>query len=105
MSFQVKKRAQAVALGLVIFASPAFACDKPASADRVSKVVAAGEIQRPTRVSQGFAVEVSEKFWASVDAQAKETLAADVTCAIGTDIVSFTKDRSVLQTFRNGKPL
>jgi hypothetical protein len=105
MLLQILKRAQATALGLAIFATQALACDKPASTDRISKVVAKGDIQRPTRVSEGFAVEVTEKFWTTVDPKEKEALAADVTCAIGTDIVSFTKDRSVLQTFRNGKPL
>lgn len=105
MSLQVFKRAQAFALGLALFASPALACDKPASNDRISKVVAKGEIQRPTRVSEGFAVEVSEKFWSAADAKQKEELASDVSCAIGAEVVSFTKDRSVLQSFRNGKPL
>lgn len=104
MSLQVLKRAQAVALGLAISASPVFACDKAVSSDRISKVVAKGDAQRPTRVSEGFALEVTEKYWSSVDAKQKEELAADVACAVGTETVSFTKDRSVLQTFRNGKP-
>lgn len=90
-------------LGLIVFASPALACDKPASSDRIARIVAKGEIQRPTRVSEGFAVEVSEKFWAGADAKQKQELAADVTCAIGAETVSFTRDRSVLQTYRNGK--
>lgn len=101
MPFQVLKRAQAVALGLAIFASPALACDKPAANDRIMQFVAKGEIQRPTRVSEGFAVEVTEKFWSAADAKQKETLAIDVACSVGTDTVSFTKDRSVLQTFQN----
>lgn len=103
MSFKVLMRAQAVALGLAVVVSPATACDKPVSSDRISKVVAKGDIQRPTRVSEGFAVEVTEKFWTSADAKQKEEIAADVSCSIGTDVVSFTRDRSVLQTFRNGK--
>jgi hypothetical protein len=97
------KRVPAVLLGLALLSSPALACDKAASNDRISKVVAKGDAQRPTRVSEGFAFEVTEKFWASVDAKQKQELAADVSCAVGTDTVSFTKDRSVLQTFRNGK--
>lgn len=105
MSLQVLKRAQAIALGLAIFATPAFACDKPAANDRLMKFVAKGDIQRPTRVSEGFAVEVTEKFWAAAEVSQKEAIATDVTCSIGSEIVSFTKDRSVLQTFRNGKPL
>jgi hypothetical protein len=105
MSFQILKRAQAVALGLVVFTSPTFACDKPASTDRISKVVAKGDMQRPTRVSEGFAAEVTEKFWTGADDKQKDALAADISCAIGADVVSFTKDRSVLKTYRSGKPL
>jgi hypothetical protein len=101
MSLQIMKRAQAIALGLAIFATPAIACDKPAANDRLMKFVATGDIQRPTRVSEGFAVEVTEKFWAAADAKQKEALAGDVACSVGTDTVSFTKDRSVLQTFQN----
>ena len=104
MTLQILKRAQAVALGLAIFASPALACDKPASTDRISKVVAKGDIQRPTRISEGFAVEVTEKFWASADAKQKQEIVADVACAVDASIISFTKDRSVLQTYRDGKP-
>ncbi len=99
----ILKRAQAIALGLAVFAAPALACDKPAAADRISKVVAKGEIQRPTRVSQGFAVEVTEKFWAAADDRQKTELAADVACAIGTDTVSFARDRKFLGVYRNGK--
>ena len=97
------KRAQAIALGLVMLASPALACDKPAANDRISKIVAKGEIQRPTRVSQGFAVEVTEKFWAGADEKQKTELAADVACAIGADIVSFARDRKFLGVYRDGK--
>lgn len=104
MPFQVLKRAQAIALGLAVLASPALACDKPASADRISKVVAKGDIQRPTRISEGFAVEVTEKFWTSADAKQKQEIVADVACSVGANTISFTKDRSVLQTFRDGKP-
>lgn len=104
MTLQILKRAQAVALGLAIFASPALACDKPASTDRISKVVAKGDIQRPTRISEGFAVEVTEKFWASADTKQKQEIVADVACAVGASTISFTKDRSVLQTYRDGKP-
>ncbi len=103
MPFEILKRAQAIALGLACFASPAFACDKPASNDRISKFVAKGEIQRPTRVSEGFAVEVTEKFWASADEKLKVELASDVACAIGTDTVSFARDRTFLGVYRNGK--
>lgn len=103
MSFQAMKRAQAIALGLVIFASPAFACDKSASNDRIAKVVAKGDIQRPTRISEGFAVEVTEKFWTSADAKQKQEIVADVSCSVGANTISFTKDRSVLQTYRDGK--
>ncbi len=105
MSFSMLKRAQAVTLGLAVFASPALACDKPASSDRISKIVAKGDMQRPTRVSEGFAVEVTEKFWAGADAKQKQEIAADVSCSIGAEVVTFTRDRSVLQSFRNGKPL
>lgn len=104
MSLKVQKRAQAIALGLALIASPALACDKPASNDRISKVIAKGDAQRPTRVSEGFAIEVTEKFWASADTKQKQELADDVACAVSSDTVSFTKDRSVLQTYRNGKP-
>lgn len=103
MSPKVMKRAQAIALGLAIFASPALACDKPASADRISKFVGTGDIQRPTRVSQGFAVEVTEKFWASANDKQKTELAADVACSIGTDTVSFARDRKFLGIYRDGK--
>lgn len=103
MSLKAVKRAQALALGLAIFASPALACDKPASADRISKIVATGDIQRPTRVSQGFAVEVTEKFWAAANDKQKTELAADVACSIGTDTVSFARDRKFLGIYRNGK--
>lgn len=104
MTLQILNRAQAVALGLAIFASPALACDKPASTDRISKVVAKGDIQRPTRISEGFAVEVTEKFWTSADAKQKQEIVADVACAVDAKTISFTKDRSVLQTYRDGKP-
>ena len=104
MTLQILKRAQAVALGLAIFASPALACDKPASTDRISKVVAKGDIQRPTRISEGFAVEVTEKFWTSADAKQKQEIVADAACAVDASTISFTKDRSVLQTYRDGKP-
>lgn len=97
------KRAQAAALGLAIFAAPALACDKTASADRISKIVARGEIQRPTRVSQGFAVEVTEKFWAGADDKLKTEIATDVACSIGTDTVSFARDRKFLGIYRDGK--
>jgi hypothetical protein len=97
------KRVQAAALGLAAFTAPALACDKPAANERIMQFVAKGEIQRPTRVSEGFAVEVAEKFWAAADAKQKEALAGDVACSVGTNTVSFTKDRSVLQTFQNKK--
>ena len=97
------KRASAVVLGLALFSSPALSCDKPASAERIARVVAKGDIQRPTRVSEGFAVEVSEKFWSGADAKQKQELAADIACSIGAETVSFTRDRSVLQTYRGGK--
>jgi hypothetical protein len=103
MLLPVLKRAQAVALGLAMFAAPALACDKAASSDRISKVVATGGMQRPTRVSEGFAAEVTEKFWSAADTRQKQELATDISCAVGADTVSFTKDRSVLQTYRNGK--
>jgi hypothetical protein len=103
MSSKVLMRAQAVALGLALFVSPSTACDKAASNDRISKVVAKGDAQRPTRVSEGFAVEVTEKYWASADSKQKQELADDVACSVGSNTVSFTKDRSVLQTFRGGK--
>ena len=103
MAFNILLRTQAIALGFLLLISPALACDKAVSNDRISKVVATGDVARPTRVSEGFAVEVNEKFWASADAKQKEEIVADVSCVIGTDIVSFTRDRSVLQTFRNGK--
>lgn len=104
MPCNILKRAQAIALGLAVFVSPVLACDKPASNDRISKVVAKGDAQRPTRVSEGFAIEVTEKFWSRADAKQKQELAADVACAVGAETVSFTRDRSVLQTYRNGKP-
>jgi hypothetical protein len=104
MSLQILKRAQAIALGLAVFASPALACDKAVSNDRISKVVAKGDVARPTRVSDGFAIEVTEKFWSAADAKQKQELAADVACSVGSNTVSFTKDRSILQTFRDGKP-
>jgi hypothetical protein len=104
MNSMLMKRAAAIALGLAIFSAPALACDKAASSDRISKVVAKGDAQRPTRVSEGFALEVTEKYWASADAKQKQELASDVACSVGSDVVSFTKDRSVLQTYRNGKP-
>jgi hypothetical protein len=103
MHSKFSKRAQAIALGLVVFATPAFACDKPASADRISKSVAKGDIQRPTRVSEGFAVEVTEKFWAGADDKQKTEIASDVACSIGTDTVSFARDRKFLGIYRNGK--
>ena len=101
MSFKVLMRAQAIALGFAVFSSPALACDKPVANERIMQFVAKGDIQRPTRVSEGFAIEVTEKFWAAADAKQKEALAGDVACSVGTDTVSFTKDRSVLQTFQN----
>ena len=101
MSLQVLKRAQAIALGFAVFSAPALACDKPVANERIMQFVAKGDIQRPTRVSEGFAIEVTEKFWAAADAKQKEALAGDVACSVGTDTVSFTKDRSVLQTFQN----
>lgn len=104
MPLKFPVRAQALLLGLVVFATPAFACDKTASNDRISKVVATGGMQRPTRVSEGFAAEVTEKFWSAADAKQKQDLATDIACAVGSETVSFTKDRSVLQTYRNGKP-
>lgn len=104
MSLQILKRAQAIALGLAVFASPALACDKAISNDRIAKVVAKGDVARPTRVSDGFAIEVTEKFWSAADAKQKQELAADVACSVGSNTVSFTKDRSILQTFRDGKP-
>lgn len=103
MNVRKLKQAYAVVLGLAVFASPAVACDKNASNDRISKVVASGEMQRPTRVSEGFAAEVTEKFWSAADAKRKEELAADIACSVGANTVSFTKDRSVLQTYRDGK--
>jgi hypothetical protein len=107
MSFKSSERAQAIALslglGLVVFVAPAFACDKPASTDRISKIVAKGDIQRPTRVSEGFAVEVTEKFWAGADDKLKTEIATDVACSIGTDTVSFARDRKFLGIYRNGK--
>jgi hypothetical protein len=103
MVIRISKRALAVALGLAVFAVPALACDKAASSDRISKVVATGGMQRPTRVSEGFAAEVTEKFWSAADTKQKQELATDISCAVGTDTISFTKDRSVLQTYRNGK--
>lgn len=107
MSFEMLKRARpiafAVALGLAVLSSPAIACDKAASADRISKIVAKGEIQRPTRVSQGFAIEVTEKFWAAADDKMKTEIAADAACAIGTDMVSFARDRKFLGIYRGGK--
>jgi len=109
MSFEMLKRARPIAfaagLGLAAFAhsSPALACDKAASADRISKIVAKGEIQRPTRVSQGFAIEVTEKFWAGADEKMKADIAADAACAIGTDTVSFARDRKFLGIYRGGK--
>lgn len=103
MKSNFMKQVSAIALGLALLTSPALACDKAASNDRISKVVAKGDAQRPTRVSEGFALEVTEKFWSSVDAKQKDELAADVACSVGTETVSFTKDRSVLQTYRNGK--
>jgi hypothetical protein len=103
MKSNCMNQASAIALGLVLLSSPAFACDKAASNDRISKVVAKGDAQRPTRVSEGFALEVTEKFWAAADTKQKQELAADVACSVGTETVSFTKDRSVLQTYRNGK--
>lgn len=103
MNFPTWQRALFLALGLALFASPVMACDKNASNDRISKVVATGEMQRPTRVSEGFAAEVTEKFWSSADAKRKEELAADIACSVGANTVSFTKDRSVLQTYRDGK--
>ncbi len=107
MPFEVLKRAQAIAvaitLGFVVFSTPALACDKTASADRISKFVAKGEIQRPTRVSQGFAIEVTEKFWTSADEKLKTDIAADVACMIGADMVSFARDRKFLGVYRDGK--
>lgn len=103
MSFQVLKRAQALALGLAVFATPALACDKAVSNDRIAKVVAKGDVARPTRVSDGFAIEVTEKYWSAADAKQKQELAADVACSVDSNTISFTKDRSVLQTFRDGK--
>lgn len=103
MNFLKLKCASAVALGLAVFAAPALACDKNASNDRISKVVASGEMQRPTRVSEGFAAEVTEKFWASADAKKKQDIADDIACSVDAKTVSFTRDRSVLQTYRDGK--
>lgn len=103
MMSKVLMRAQAIALGLAIVATPALACDKPASDERIAKVVAAGDIQQPTRVSEGFAVEVTEKFWASAAEKQKEQLAADAACTTGATTITFTRDRSVLQAYRNGK--
>lgn len=103
MNIPVSKRTLAVALGLAVFAFPALACDKPAATDRVSKFVERGDIQHPTRVSDGFAAEVTEKFWSSANAAQRQQLAADIACSIGTEPVSFTRDRSVLGTFRGGK--
>jgi len=97
------KRASAIVLGLAIVTSPAVACDKQASNERISKVVSTGDMQRPTRVSEGFAAEVTEKFWSAADAKRKQELAADIACSVGANTVSFTKDRSVLQTYRDGK--
>ncbi len=104
MNSKIAKRAAAIALGLALLSSPALGCDKAASSDRISKIVAKGDAQRPTRVSEGFALEVTEKFWASVDAKQKQEIASDVACAVGSDVVSFMRDRSLLQTYRNGKP-
>lgn len=103
MNFLEWKRACAAVLGLALFAAPALACDKSASNERISKVVATGEMQRPTRVSEGFAAEVTEKFWSSADTKRKQELAADIACSVDTSTVSFTRDRSVLQTYRDGK--
>lgn len=103
MHFPLKKRALALALGLAIVSPAAIACDKPVSADRVSKSVTRGDIQHPTRVSVGFAAEVSEKFWSGTTPAQRQELAADIACSIGAEPVSFTKDRKVLGTFRDGK--
>lgn len=103
MNFPKLKRTHAVVLGLAVFTAPALACDKSASNDRISKVVASGEMQRPTRVSEGFAAEVTEKFWSNADAKRKQELAADIACSVDASTVSFTRDRSVLQTYRDGK--
>jgi hypothetical protein len=103
MSFKFFVRTQAVLLGFAVMASPALACDKAVSSERISKIVAKGDIQRPTRVSEGFAVEVTETFWKAADTKQKDEIVADVSCAIGADVVSFTRDRSVLQTYRGGK--
>jgi hypothetical protein len=104
MPLKLLKNAQAVALAFTVLTVPALACDKAASNDRIAKVVAKGDVARPTRVSEGYAVEVSEKFWSSADAKVKEEIATDVSCSIGTDLVTFTRDRSSLQSYRNGKP-
>lgn len=103
MNLPKSKCAYALVLGLAVFTSPALACDKNASNDRISKVVASGGMQRPTRVSEGFAAEVTEKFWSSTDAMRKQELAADIACSVDASTVSFTRDRSVLQTYRDGK--
>jgi hypothetical protein len=104
MFVSLAKSAAGAAVALAVFVSPSFACDKAASADRISGAVKSGDVQRPTRVSEGFAVEVSEKFWKSADDKRKQELAADVACAIGTETVSFTRDRDILKTYRGGKP-
>jgi len=103
MTVEVLKRAQAIALGLAVLTAPALACDKSASNDRILTFVAKGDIQRPTRVSEGFAVEVSDKFWAAADEKLKTEIATDVACAIGTDTVSFSRDRTFLGVYRGGK--
>jgi hypothetical protein len=103
MNFPKYKPALAIVLGLSVLVSPAWACDKTASNDRISKVVASGEMQRPTRVSEGFAAEVTEKFWSGADMKQKQALAADIACSVGANTISFTRDRSVLQTYRDGK--
>ena len=104
MLFPPVKLIAGAAVALAIFVSPALACDKAVSADRINGAVKSGDVQRPTRVSEGFAVEVSEQFWKSADEKRKQELAADVACAIGTPTVSFTRDRDVLKTYRDGKP-
>jgi hypothetical protein len=103
MAFKYLMRSQTLAIFLALSATSAMACDKPASAARIAQITATGDVQQPTRVSEGFAVEVTEKFWAAADAKQKEQLAADAACATGAETITFTRDRRVLQAYRNGK--
>lgn len=90
-------------MAVLLFTTPAMACDKQQSIERLSKTIATGHLLVPQKSGEGFSVEVKRSYWKDLGQEQKQELAAEISCAVDTSLVVFMVDGREAVPYRSNR--